>query len=81
MHIVRCNYRPLQINRQEIKSARLLANPGCYPTCAQIPLVPLLRAGMILSKDIIIDAKSGVTGAGRALKESSKNLSKSASSD
>jgi N-acetyl-gamma-glutamyl-phosphate reductase len=46
-----------------------LANPGCYPTAAQLPLVPLLKAGLITPEDIIIDAKSGTTGAGRAPKE------------
>lgn len=48
-----------------------MANPGCYPTAAQLPLIPLLRAGLISSEDIIIDAKSGATGAGRGAKESS----------
>ena len=42
-----------------MKNARVLANPGCYPTAAQLPLVPLLRAGLITPEDIIIDAKSG----------------------
>ena len=58
-----------EINRKDIKNARILANPGCYPTAAQLPLVPLLQAGAISSEDIIIDAKSGTTGAGRAPKE------------
>ena len=58
-----------EINRKDIKSARLVANPGCYPTAAQLPLVPLLKAGLISTEDIIIDAKSGTTGAGRAPKE------------
>jgi N-acetyl-gamma-glutamyl-phosphate reductase len=61
-----------EINRADIKaSTRILANPGCYPTAAQLPLVPLLKAGLIEADDIIIDAKSGTTGAGRAAKESS----------
>ena len=55
--------------RKKIKACRLLANPGCYPTAAQLPLIPLLQAGLIESSDIIIDAKSGTTGAGRAAKE------------
>ena len=42
---------------------------GCYPTAAQLPLIPLLKAGLITGEDIIIDAKSGTTGAGRAPKE------------
>jgi N-acetyl-gamma-glutamyl-phosphate reductase len=58
-----------EINRHEAKNARLIANPGCYPTAAQLPLVPLLKAGLIETSDIIIDAKSGTTGAGRAPKE------------
>eukprot|EP01040_Poterioochromonas_malhamensis_P005333 gene5333-5719_t len=60
-----------EVNRLKIKLARLVANPGCYPTAAQLALVPLLRAGLILDEDIIIDAKSGTTGAGRAPKEAS----------
>ena len=58
-----------EINRHEIKGCRVLANPGCYPTAAQLPLVPLLKSNLISSEDIIIDAKSGTTGAGRAAKE------------
>ena len=53
-------YTSLQINRAEVKNARILANPGCYPTAAQLPLVPLLKAGLITPEDIIIDAKSGL---------------------
>ncbi|MDB5394612.1 MAG: N-acetyl-gamma-glutamyl-phosphate reductase [Rhodospirillales bacterium] len=57
--------------RAAIRNARLIANPGCYPTSAQLPLVPLLRAGLIDPDEIIIDAKSGVTGAGREAKQDS----------
>jgi len=57
--------------REAIKKARLVANPGCYPTSAQLPLVPLLKAGLIAQDNIIIDAKSGITGAGRAAKQGS----------
>jgi N-acetyl-gamma-glutamyl-phosphate reductase len=60
-----------EINRDAIKRASLVANPGCYPTSAQLPLIPLLKAGLIKSDGIIIDAKSGVSGAGRTLRESS----------
>jgi N-acetyl-gamma-glutamyl-phosphate reductase len=60
-----------ELYRDEVRNARLIANPGCYPTAAQLPLVPLLRQQLILPDDIIIDAKSGVTGAGRAAKVSS----------
>jgi N-acetyl-gamma-glutamyl-phosphate reductase len=55
--------------RDEIRSARLIACPGCYPTAALLALLPLARAGLIDSQDIVIDAKSGVTGAGRGLKQ------------
>ncbi|GBF90163.1 N-acetyl-gamma-glutamyl-phosphate reductase [Raphidocelis subcapitata] len=63
-------YGLTELARDDIKKARLVANPGCYPTTVQIPLVPLLEGGMISKDDIIIDAKSGVSGAGRAAKES-----------
>ena len=63
-------YGLTEIKREAIKTARLVANPGCYPTSVQLPLVPLLKAGLIAAEDIIIDAKSGVTGAGRSAKES-----------
>jgi N-acetyl-gamma-glutamyl-phosphate reductase len=59
-------YGLVELHRAEIKRARLVANPGCYTTCAQLPLIPLLRAGAIDPDAIIIDAKSGMTGAGRA---------------
>ncbi|MBL6933887.1 MAG: N-acetyl-gamma-glutamyl-phosphate reductase [Alphaproteobacteria bacterium] len=59
-----------EVAREAVKTARLVANPGCYPTASLLPLVPLLKAGLIDSDGIIIDAKSGVSGAGRALKES-----------
>jgi N-acetyl-gamma-glutamyl-phosphate reductase len=52
--------------RAAIKNARLVANPGCYPTTSSLPLIPLLKAGLIEKENIIIDAKSGITGAGRA---------------
>mmetsp|Transcript_7003 Transcript_7003/g.24096 ORF Transcript_7003/g.24096 Transcript_7003/m.24096 type:complete len:397 (+) Transcript_7003:1498-2688(+) len=63
-------YGLTEFKRQEVASARLVANPGCYPTSIQLPLVPLLDAGLILPEDIIIDAKSGVSGAGRGAKQS-----------
>lgn len=55
--------------RDAVRKARLVACPGCYPTAALLALLPLLKAGSILPDDIIIDAKSGVSGAGRSLKE------------
>jgi N-acetyl-gamma-glutamyl-phosphate reductase len=64
-------YGLTEIAREEVRGARLVANPGCYPTAAQLPLIPLIRAGLIDADDIIIDAKSGVSGAGRAAREGS----------
>lgn len=64
-------YGLTEINRDKVRGARLVANPGCYPTTAQLPLIPLLEAGLIVADDIIIDAKSGVTGAGRDAKQGS----------
>ncbi|TXG65042.1 hypothetical protein EZV62_012036 [Acer yangbiense] len=58
-----------KISREVIKNARLVANPGCYPTSIQLPLVPLIKANLIEYRNIIIDAKSGVSGAGRGAKE------------
>ncbi|MCG3176156.1 MAG: N-acetyl-gamma-glutamyl-phosphate reductase [Candidatus Omnitrophica bacterium] len=54
-----------EINRERIRSARLIANPGCYPTGAILALYPGVKAGLFDEQGIIIDAKSGVTGAGR----------------
>jgi N-acetyl-gamma-glutamyl-phosphate reductase len=62
-------YGLVELHRNEIRKARLVANPGCYTTCAQLPLIPLLHAQAIDPDAIIIDAKSGMTGAGRAPKE------------
>lgn len=52
----------------EIVGADVVANPGCYPTSAIMPLAPLVKAGLIETRDIIVDAKSGVSGAGRSAK-------------
>jgi len=57
-----------EIYRDKIKTADLVANPGCYTTTSILPLYPLLKANLIKSDHIIIDAKSGVTGAGRKAK-------------
>ena len=62
-------YGLTELARGAIAKARLVANPGCYPTSAQLPLMPLLEAGAIASEVIIIDSKSGVTGAGRDAKQ------------
>ena len=55
--------------RDAVKKARIIANPGCYPTSAQLPLIPLLKAKQIEADRIIIDAKSGMTGAGRGAQQ------------
>jgi N-acetyl-gamma-glutamyl-phosphate reductase len=62
-------YGVTELSRDAIATARLVANPGCYPTSVQLPLVPLLKAGLITTEAIVIDAKSGTSGAGRAAKE------------
>jgi len=62
-------YGLTELARPKIAKARLVANPGCYPTTAQLPLAPLLAAGLIEAEDIVIDAKSGTSGAGRSAKE------------
>lgn len=55
-----------ELNREQIQQARLVANPGCYPTCVSLPLIPLLKQGALLpDMPIIADCKSGVSGAGR----------------
>ena len=64
-------YGLTEIRRDEVRQARLVANPGCYTTAAELPLVPLLENDLIERGDIIVDAKSGVSGAGRSPKESS----------
>lgn len=54
-----------EVNREQIKTARLIANPGCYPTAVQLGFLPLLEAGLVDERYLIADAKSGVSGAGR----------------
>lgn len=61
-------YGLCEINREQIKGARLLANPGCYPTCSTLSIYPLIKEGIINKDSIIIDAKSGTSGAGRGAK-------------
>lgn len=59
-------YGLCELNREQIQTARLIANPGCYPTCVSLPLIPLLKKGALLPEmPIIADCKSGVSGAGR----------------
>ena len=57
-----------EINREAVKTARLIANPGCYPTCSFLSTYPLVKEGLIDPNTIIIDAKSGTSGAGRSAK-------------
>ena len=61
-------YGLCEVNREKIKATRLLGNPGCYPTCSTLSLYPLVKEGLIDPATIIIDAKSGTSGAGRSAK-------------
>ncbi len=66
--VERAVYGLPEIYREQIKSAQLVACPGCYPTSVQLGLMPLLKAGWIHTKDIIVNAASGISGAGRNAK-------------
>ncbi len=61
-------YGLCEINRDKVKGARLVANPGCYTTCSILTAYPLVKEGMIDPDTLIIDAKSGTSGAGRGAK-------------
>lgn len=61
-------YGLCEVNREQIKQARLLANPGCYTTCSILTAYPLAKEGLIDMNTLIIDAKSGTSGAGRGAK-------------
>ncbi len=61
-------YGLCELNRERVKGARLLANPGCYPTCSTLSIYPLVKEGLIDLSTLIIDAKSGTSGAGRGAK-------------
>ncbi len=61
-------YGLCEVNREQIKGARLLANPGCYPTCSTLSIYPMAKEGIIDMSTLIIDAKSGTSGAGRGAK-------------
>lgn len=61
-------YGLCEINREKIKNARLVANPGCYTTCSILTAYPLAKEGLIDMNTLIIDAKSGTSGAGRGAK-------------
>lgn len=58
-------YGLCEINREDVKKARLVANPGCYTTCSILTCSPLVKEGIIDPNTIIVDAKSGTSGAGR----------------
>ena len=62
-------YGLTELYRDEVRSARLISNPGCYATSVLLPLIPLVRAKAIDPDDVVVDAKSGTTGAGRAPRE------------
>ena len=62
-------YGLVEFYRRDVRKAQLVANPGCYTTCAQLPLLPLIKAKAIDLDEIVVDAKSGMTGAGRSAKE------------
>jgi N-acetyl-gamma-glutamyl-phosphate reductase len=62
-------YGLVEVHRERVKTARLVANPGCYTTTSELPLIPLIAARAIDLDEIVVDAKSGMTGAGRAAKE------------
>lgn len=70
-YIAEAVYGLPEINREQISKARLTANPGCYPTCSTLAVYPLLKEGLIDGNTIIIDAKSGTSGAGRQAKTDS----------
>ena len=57
-----------EVNRERVKKARLIANPGCFPTCSFLSVYPLVKEGLVAPDTIIIDAKSGTSGAGRGAK-------------
>lgn len=61
-------YGLCEVNREEIKNARLIANPGCFPTCTVLSIYPLAKEGLIDMDTVIVDAKSGASGAGRGAK-------------
>ena len=70
-----------EINKKTIKNYKIISCPGCYPTSVLLPLVPLIKKNLINLKNIIIDSKSGNSGAGRGIhkKNANKNLYESLS--
>ena len=69
--LARAVYGLPELYRDELRGAKLVATPGCYVTAASLALAPLVRAGIIEATGVIVDAASGVSGAGRALKHTS----------
>ncbi len=69
-------YSISEFNKDKIRKFRIIANPGCYPTSIQIPLIPLIKKNLIQTNDITIDSKSGYSGAGKNLEKkfNHKNL-------
>ncbi|MHB9027135.1 MAG: N-acetyl-gamma-glutamyl-phosphate reductase [Candidatus Latescibacterota bacterium] len=67
-YIEKAVYGLTELNREKIRGARFISNPGCYPTSVQLGLAPLLRAGLIRCDSIHVNSVSGISGAGRGLK-------------
>jgi N-acetyl-gamma-glutamyl-phosphate reductase len=65
----RVPYGLTEVYRERLRGARLVANPGCYATSVLLPLIPLVRERLVEPGDVVVDAKSGASGAGRALRE------------
>lgn len=68
-HLAEAVYGLPEVYRQKIAKARLVANPGCYPTASALGIIPLLREGLIDPQDIVVNAASGISGAGRQPKQ------------
>ena len=68
-HLPEAVYGLVELHREALRSADLIAVPGCYPTATLLALAPLLAEGLVDPDDIVVDAKSGVSGAGRSPKE------------
>ena len=67
-------YSICELSRKKIKNYKIIANPGCYPTSILLPLVPLLKSKLLRKDNIIIDSKSGYSGAGKGFKKKYKKL-------
>ena len=68
-YLKKFTYGLTEFNRNKIKKSRYIACPGCYPTSILIPILPLIKKNIISNNDIIVDSKSGVSGAGRNIKQ------------